>query len=412
MKEVEYWDFANVDPLDVSFEEAKVKVRDLLYDSVGKRLMSDVPLGVFLSGGLDSSAVTAVMSELVKDPINTFTVGYEKKYKVGEEEYAQIIAQQFKTNHHVFRLEPENFLESIKTLVTFAEEPIVEPAAIALYHISKQARKQAIVLLSGEGSDEILGGYYLYQFMDKIEIIQRVVPAPVLKAAGWAGTLLPGMKYRKYADWFSLPLEKRYLGTSNYLTPSLKREFYTDGFHEEKGGYLEETFASYFAKTTNKKDVVNRMLYVDTKTWLVDDLLLKADKMTMAASIELRVPFLDHRLVELCSSLPSSYKIRHGEGKYLLKSIMESRLPDKIVYRKKMGFPVPTRNWFGGELFASVKEMLTTQSLPWINAKTVSKMLTRHETGQEDHSKLLMMLLVQVFWQDKYMKPDMVAEAL
>ena len=403
IKETEYWDFADITPSEISFENAKRQVDELLHDSVKKRLMSDVPLGVFLSGGLDSSAITAVMHEIVSGPVNTFTVGYDEKYKVGEEYYADIVAKRFNTKHNVFRLEPENFLESIKTLVKYAEEPIVEPAAIALYHISKLAREKSIVLLSGEGSDEVFGGYYLYQFMSKIENMRRFIPGPLLNMAGMFKPVLRKMKYRKYADWLSLSLEKRYMGTSNYLTPSLKDEFYADGFRGERGDYLEETFESYFSKVRHNKDVVNKMLYVDTKTWLVDDLLVKADKMTMAASIELRVPFLDHRLVELAASLPSSYKIRNGEGKYLVKAMMESRLPKEIIYRKKMGFPVPTKNWFGGELFGSVKEILASGHLPWVNGKVVNKMLSQHEAGREDHSKLLMMLLVQSFWQDEYL---------
>jgi len=224
--------------------------------------------------------------------------------------------------------------------------------------------------------------------------------------AGLAGSLLSSMKYRKYADWLSLPLEKRYMGTSSYLTPSLKRDFYADSFNSTKGSYLQDTFASYFSKVSHKKDIINKMLYVDTKTWLVDDLLIKADKMTMAASIELRVPFLDHRLVELAASLPSSYKIRNGEGKYILKSIMDNRLPKEIVYRKKMGFPVPTNNWFSGELYPAIKDILTKKPLPWINSKTVNTMLPQQETGRDDHSKLLMMLLVQTFWQDNYLGPS------
>jgi asparagine synthase (glutamine-hydrolysing) len=199
-REQEYWDFANIEQSEISFDQAQVKVQELIYDSVNKRLMSDVPLGVFLSGGLDSSAVTAIMHDLVKDPINTFTVGYDKKFKVGEEYYADIVARQFETKHSVFQLQPENFFSSIEALVNFAEEPIVEPAAIALYHISKLAREKAIVLLSGEGSDEVFGGYYLYQFMNKIESIQKYLPMPVMKAAGFSGSFFSNRKYRKYID--------------------------------------------------------------------------------------------------------------------------------------------------------------------------------------------------------------------
>lgn len=401
IKEHEYWDF-NIDRFqEPDFDTALQHIRELLSDSVQKRLMSDVPLGAFLSGGLDSSMVVALMNEVMSDPVNTFTVGYNEGES--EEKYAKVVADKFKTNHNVFYLEPDDFFSSLKTLVKFAEEPIVEPAAIALYHIAKLAREKVTVLLSGEGSDEILGGYHLYQYMAKIDNARKFLPnfiLPLLKSLGaWA----PKMKQRKYIDWLTLPLSSRYQGTSSYLTDSQKKVLYSPDFFDTKSDYLESVFEGYFQRV-KKMDSLSQMLYVDTKTWLVDDLLIKADKMTMAASVELRVPFLDHRLVEAAMALPAGYKINSGEGKHILKKIAEPILPREIVYRKKMGFPVPTKDWFKGGLHSKIQEVVSElEDGSWLNTANLDNIVLKHKVGVEDHSKILMTLLVFAEWRKQYL---------
>lgn len=403
LTQTEYWDFAEVDQVSLSMEQYEQRLENLFRDSVSTRLRSDVPLGVFLSGGLDSSAVVAMMSDIVNDPINTFTVGYNGDRNVGEEPFAEIVASKFKTKHHVFKLKPDDFFLSIQKFVEFAEEPILEPAAIALYHISKLARQTVTVLLSGEGSDEIFAGYYLYDLMRRIDRLQKIVPLSVLGFSKFVAILLNRTKLKKYSDWLGLPLEKRYQGTSSYLTDTVKRELYSSDFYDSKGTYLPDTFSFYYDRVKSKPDNLSKMLYVDTKTWLVDDLLLKADKMTMAASIELRVPFLDYRMVELAASFPSNIKIKSGNAKSILKSIMEGKLPDKIINRKKMGFPVPINNWFGDELFMPIRKMLSESDLStWINQKHLDSILLRNCKCIEDNSKIIMSLLVFSVWKNKY----------
>ena len=400
IKDSEYWDF-NVDRFhEVDFDTASQHVRELLADAVQKRLMSDVPLGAFLSGGLDSSMVVALMNEVVSDRVNTFTVGYNEGES--EEKYAKILADKFKTNHHVFYLEADDFFSSLKTLVNYAEEPIVEPAAIALYHIAKLAREKVTVLLSGEGSDEVFGGYYLYQYMAKIDKARKFLPNFIFPLLKNLGNLVPKMKQRKYLDWLTLPLSNRYQGTSSYLTDSQKKILYSPDFLNNKSDYLKSLFDAYFERV-KKMDKLCQMLYVDTKTWLVDDLLVKADKMTMAASVELRVPFLDHRLVDAVMALPAKYKINRGEEKYVLKKIAEPLLPREIVYRKKMGFPVPTRDWFQGELMHQIGDEISgLKRGPWFQAKMLDRVLAGHKAGREDHSKLMMTLMVFSEWQRQY----------
>lgn len=399
----EYWDFAGVEESALSPNDYQEQLEGMLRDSISKRLRSDVPLGVFLSGGLDSSAVVALMSDMVTEPINTFTVGYDMTRNFSEEPFADIVAKKFNTRHHVFKLESDNFFSSIEKLVEFAEEPIVEPAAIALYHISRLARQTATVLLSGEGSDELFAGYYLYHFMQKLDSVRNLIPFEMSGIGRVVSKLSSRSRLIKYGDWLGMPLEKRYQGTSGYLTDTIKRELYTADYYSGKGDYLDSTFASYFAKVAAKSDTLSKMLYVDTKTWLVDDLLVKADKMTMAASIELRVPFLDYRMVELAASFPSHTKLNAGNGKAILKSIMKSKLPDTIIDRTKIGFPVPVNDWFSNELLDSMRQVIRHSDLSqWINTEYIEKIMLRQSRGIEDNSKMIMALLVFAIWKKRF----------
>jgi asparagine synthase (glutamine-hydrolysing) len=405
LREIEYWDFCSTEEIDIPFDDAKDKIEFLLKDSIQKRLMSDVPLGVFLSGGIDSSAVVALMCEENLSKIKTFTVSYDKKLKVGEEAYAAMIANKFHTDHHVFELSSGEFFESLDTLVSFAEEPIVESAGISLYHISQMARSYATVLLSGEGSDEVFAGYFLYDFFCKINSIRKYTPSFLFRPLKTISNLSGNIKLNKYMNWLESPPEQSYMGTSNYLNNNIKEQFYSREFYKTKGNYLEDTFLRYFSKVKNKKGLLNKLLYVDTKTWLVDDLLIKADKMTMATSVELRVPFLDYRLVEFAASLPDNYKISNSQRKYILKTILKDRLPTEILQRKKMGFPVPTQNWFKTDLFDTVRDkILNDQHFKILfNYPFLEKLLSEHKSGKRDHGKLLMMLLVLWAWKRKFL---------
>ena len=401
VRDYEYWDFSSVAESQLTQAEAFEQIDALLEDCVSRRLISDVPVGAFLSGGLDSSFVVGKMDALIRpQSVNTFTVAYNQGFS--EHDYAKIVSDRFKTNHYEFFLEPDDFFSSLKTLVQYAEEPIVEPAAIALYHIAKLAREHAIVLLSGEGSDENFAGYYLYQFMAKLENAQGIIPGALSAALPFLGQFAPKLKYRKYLDWAAMPLAQRYRGTSTYLSPSLKKYLYRPEFNRLSSTYLDDQFSQYFNKVKHK-DPVSQMLYVDAKTWLVDDLLVKADKMTMAASTELRVPFLDHRLIEAVSALPVDYKIKDGQGKYLLKKISEKMLPSEIIYREKKGFPVPTKEWFGSDLIDRIGDVLgDIKKESWFRPDALDSVLVAQKTGKEDHSRFLMTLLVLNEWRNQY----------
>jgi asparagine synthase (glutamine-hydrolysing) len=397
-----YWNYDKIKTKNISFRDAQLKLDELLKSSVKARMMSEVPLGVFLSGGLDSSAITALMNEVTDQKINTFSVGYDNAEEANELAFAKEVSTLFNTDHHEFLLEPYDFFDSIRELVRMTEEPLVELAAIPLYQISKKAKAYATVLLSGEGSDEIFAGYGLYKKMLDINKLGsasklfRLIPA----------ACLPGDKIKKYVSWISSPLLKRYRGTSADLTESIKRSFYSPEFFEYtiKNNYSDDIFSRLF-KEVSHQNALTQLLYVDAKTWLPDDLLLKADKMTMATSVELRVPFLDHEIVEFAASLPAHFKLHKGQGKHILKKVMEKYLPINIIYRKKMGFSVPTKRWFAGDLLGPAKDIIFSKRVMdtgFFRKSYMENMFHRHSQGKEDYSRRIFSLLVLYHWLDIY----------
>ncbi|HEX9633340.1 MAG TPA: asparagine synthase (glutamine-hydrolyzing) [Gemmatimonadales bacterium] len=400
-----YWDLDAGTPYEGTFADALDEFRALATESVRLRLVSDVPLGAFLSGGVDSSTIVALMSDETREPVKTFAVGYTNQPESSELAYARQVARLFRTDHHEFILEPMDFLESVDHLLTFAEEPLVESAAIALLQLSRLAKEHVTVILSGEGGDEILAGYPLHRIMprvDRLHRLRRLMPAPVGRAIGAA--LRFHEKATKYWDWTGEALADRYLSISNDVTRGLKARFYANA--DFLAGHHRTT--AYFRALWDRPrgaTALQRMSYVDIKSWLPDDLLLKADKMTMAASLELRVPFLDHQLVEFAVNLPDAYRLRGSEGKYLLKKLMEPRLPREIVYRRKQGFPVPIAAWFRGPLRHRVAEVLLddrSRQRGYFRPQYVEEIIRRHQSGRQDLSRRLFALLALELWHRKY----------
>jgi asparagine synthase (glutamine-hydrolysing) len=402
-----YWDLSDTQPLQISLEEAKDKFESMLMDCVRMRLMSDVPLGAFLSGGLDSSAIVACMSRISPDPVKTFTVGYSDDPASSELEYARMVAAHFKTEHHEFVLSADDFFESLDLLLTHTEEPVVESAAVALYRISKLAREHAIVLLSGEGGDEILAGYPLHKltrYINYAHAFFRLVPRQVLDQIGpmFANAT---EKKRKYWDWVRQPLRERYQSISNDVTDSIKNAMYHQSFAPYIGTAVRDYFITLFDQMPSGHSDLARMAYVDINSWLPEDLLLKADKMTMATSVELRVPFLDHKLMEFCVSLPDKYRLKGNQGKYLLRQVMEKYLPHEIIHRKKRGFPVPISKWFRTSLQKQIREILLDEKSvgrQYFKVSYIEYILNRHAEGREDLSRRIFTLLALELWHRKY----------
>jgi len=396
-----YWTLETIPAAaPLSFGESVSTLRKKLAESVELQMVSEVPIGVFLSGGLDSSAVVALMRGITDGEIKTFSVGYDDFQGVSELPYARRVAEKFRTRHFEYNLKFGEFFESIRTMLTFAEEPVVESAAIALYHLSVQAKREATVLLSGEGSDELFAGYPLHLRMRTLEFLARAA----VHLPGSFGNFLDFLplteKQRKYADWIRIPLERRYYTVSCDVTDSIREKMYTHDFLKASRRSLEVFFEQSAAERTRLSDLAY-MLYLDTKYWLPDDLLLKADKMTMAASLELRVPFLDPEIVEFAAGLPDDYRIRGGQGKHILKKAMEGMLPQDIIYREKRGFPLPLREWLQGDLYEPTRDILLSHRFldrGIVRRDYVERILASHRAGREDHSRRIFSFLTLETW--------------
>ena len=406
-----YWDLPTGRPQECSLQDAVAEFTELLEESVRLRLIAEVPLGVFLSGGLDSSAILAVMSKITGyQRIKTFSVGYQtetaKEEESNEFDYARMAARAFGADHHECRVSATDFRDAIPDLVWHLDEPLADPSCIPLYFIAKLARENITVVLSGEGADEILAGYGIYKRMLMLDGLHRSVGT----VGAWIGS--------RTQNWFSsepvsnylrmsgLPLEERYRGVSRAFLPEMKRDLLGD---EDIAG-SEERLNDYFRphwQAPASTSALNRMLYVDTKVWLPDDILLKADKMTMANALELRVPFLDHKLVEFASRLPLRYKLRGRTGKVLLREAMRGVLPEPILKRSKKGFPVPTARWLRGPLKELAPDMLLSGNSACrrhMDGRVLKRIVREHENGVVNRHQEIWTLLMFEYWHRMFVE--------
>lgn len=399
----QYWDL-ELAPDESKTEEQHVEeAMALLRDAVRLQLRSDVPLGVFLSGGVDSSAVVALMHEMGIRDIRTFTVAYDFGPSFDETRYARMVAKQFNTVHREVFVTPRDFQDFIPRLVWHMDEPVTESAAISLFYVSQLARQDVVVVLSGEGSDEVFGGYPIYKYMQTLERYRRL-PGPLRRGVINPALNLLGGKWQKYTLLSDQPLADRYLGVSFYERP-MKEQLYQPEVRALFNGHGMPHLLRPYYKKTEGQDPLLRMMYLDVKSWLPDDLLIKADKMTMASSLELRVPFLDHRLVELGARIPPRYRIKGWTTKYVLKKGMEGYLPDEILHRGKMGFPTPLARMFQGDLREYVADVLgsgTFQNRGYFRPQVVRNLLDEHISGRNDHHRVLWQLLVLEEWHRKF----------
>jgi len=397
-----YWDLKYRRDEGISSEDYLGRFQELFEESVKLRLVAEVPLGVFLSGGLDSSAILAVMSKLRgRERIKTFSVGYEvpstQEDSVNEFEYARLAAKAFGAEHHEFKLTAADFRDSLTDLVWYLDEPLADDSCIPLYFIARLARKHITVVLSGEGADEILAGYGIYKRMLAIEAAYEQFPRLTPWVARNLASVFPGQVVQRYARWASLPMEERYRGVSMGMPTALRCEL----LGRQAGQTAADDAFRFCFEAVPKKDVLNRMLYADAKIWLPDDLLLKADKMTMANGLELRVPFLDHKLVEFAATLPAHLKLKGSTGKFLLREAMQNVLPKRIINRSKKGFPVPTESWLRGDLKDFVHDTLLASNAAcrgYMEPRVIERIVGEHERGTENRRQELWTLLVFEVW--------------
>ena len=397
----QYWDIAPAEQTQA--DDAGGEFERLLEESVRLRMISDVPVGVFLSGGLDSSAVLALMRRAQDRPIDAFSVGYRAtspaEAEANEFEHAEQAAAAFGARHHRVELTADEFREAIPRLVWHLDEPIADPSCIPLFFVSRAARREITVVLSGEGADEILAGYGIYRRMLALETAyRRFAPLSVWFAPRLA-SLAPAPILGHYLRMAGLPLETRYRGVSRGLEPGTQGRLFPGG-PERVTDLLDDVFAPHF-RAARDASPLNRMLYLDTKVWLPDDLLMKADKMTMATALEQRIPFLDHKLVEFAFRLPARFKLHQGHGKHLLRQLMTGIVPPAIIGRPKKGFPVPTRTWLSGPLAEYTRSTLLSRNSAcraWFDLQAVGQILRENEKSGGARHQDVWTLLVFELW--------------
>ncbi len=418
-----YWDVhfengAAGDAAGRSDEDYVTEWSELFREAVRLRLMADVPLGMFLSGGIDSSAIAAVMSRMVDSPIKTFSVAFAER-EANELEYARLVASAFKTEHHEVVVSPEDFFAALPQLVWHEDEPLAHPSSVALYFVSRLAARHVKVVLTGEGSDETLAGYERYRktiynlsfgaryHQFTTERMRRAIYSP------FAG-LSPGSRVRQKLSRTFLHLapdiESLYFDNFAVFTRDMQRGLLTGETKERIGPEGLDPYREmrrYFDRNAGDT-LLSRMLYADTKTYL-HELLMKQDQMSMAASIESRVPFLDHKLVEFTAHLPERLKLRRGwTTKYILRRSMKNILPEQILKRSKMGFPVPVGAWFRGAYKGIVDEYVLGEralSRGLFDADFVRRLVARHQAG-EKHAERLWSLVNFEMWLRRFIDGD------
>ncbi|MCC7413831.1 MAG: amidotransferase 1, exosortase A system-associated [Gammaproteobacteria bacterium] len=399
----EYWDvpFAAV---PVGDETAlRTELVDRIREAVDIRLVAEVPLGAFLSGGVDSSAVVAMMAGLQSEPVNTCSIAFDQK-SFDESSYAEAIAKKFNTRHHVKRVVADDF-DLIDRLATLYDEPYADSSALPTYRVCELARERVTVALSGDGGDENFAGYRRYKLHMFEERFRALLPDGLRRPLfGFLGAVYPK------ADWAPRVLRAKttfqgmardsvgaYFHTVSIFNDLLREKLFNARFRRELQGYRAVEVLRRHAARSPTADPLSLVQYLDLKTYLPGDILTKVDRASMAHALEVRVPLLDHKLVEWVSGLGPGLKLRGGEGKYVLKKAFEPYLPQDVLYRPKMGFAVPLSHWFRGALRGRIREAVLGERLAatgWFDRRFLEHLVDAHQSGRRDYSAPLWTLLM------------------
>ena len=400
---VPYWDvhFSNDNPINLA--DAEAELRDRVRESVKLRLKADVPLGAFLSGGVDSSAVVATMAGLSNTPVHTCAIGFDDP-RFNESAFAQQVADRYQTDHRLEVVKSDDF-DLIDTLAWLYDEPYADSSAIPTYRVCQLARTHVTVALSGDGGDETFGGYRRYRMHLMEERLRSALPAGLRRPL--FGTL--GRLYPK-ADWAPRMFRAKttfegmarssveaYFHSVSILRGPMRDQLFSDEMKRQLGGYNARKVFEHHAAKAGTDDPLALIQYLDLKTYLVGDINTKVDRASMAHSLEVREPLMDHELIEWVATLPSSMKVRGQEGKFLLKKAMEPALPHDILYRPKMGFSVPLARWFRGPLRERVRKAVLGERLlstGYFNEGYLRHLVDGHQSGSYDYSSPLWTLMM------------------
>ena len=376
-----------------TLEEWEQEIGDAMKESVQAHKIADVEVGSFLSSGVDSSYMAA-LAHVDK----TFTVGFANK-QYDETDYAKEFSEHIGVKNYAYRITPEEYWANLGKIQYHMDEPLADAASVALYFVNREAAKQVKVCLSGEGADEFFGGYNIYKEPFTVSWYDRL-PLWLRRAVGAVADCLPPVPGVNFLVRRGKPLEERYIGNTNLMGERRKKQLL-----RQYSGKVRPTdlSAPYFAQTKGQ-DPVTRMEFCDLNLWLVGDILLKADKMSMANSLELRVPFLDRKVFELASHIPTKHKVNASQTKIAMRGAALKTIPEKTADKKKLGFPVPVRAWLRDERYAAtVREAFNTEAAnEFFNTAELNKMLDQHMSGKRDNWRQIWCVFIFLVWYNEY----------
>jgi asparagine synthase (glutamine-hydrolysing) len=398
-----YWDVPFSPIVVASEKDLEEELVARMRDAVDVRMVAEVPLGAFLSGGVDSSAVVAMMATLQSDPVNTCAIGFNVK-QFNETQFATQVANRYNTNHYEETVDSDDF-DLLDMLADLYDEPYADSSAIPTYRVCQLAKKRVTVALSGDGGDEHFAGYRRYRWHMNEERLRSKIPLGIRKPVfGALGRLYPKADwaprmFRAKTTFESLARNsvQAYLHSVSLTSEQQRQSMFSDGLKRELQGYSVETVFDHHAKRSPTDDPLSLIQYLDMKTYMVGDILTKVDRASMAHSLEVRVPLLDHQFVEWVSGIPSDLKLRGKEGKYILKKSLEPHLPKDVLYRPKMGFGVPLGDWFRGPLKERLRTSIVEGGLAdtgLFNQEYLEKMVSDHQSGRREYSAPLWSLLM------------------
>jgi asparagine synthase (glutamine-hydrolysing) len=407
IKSEQFWDFKYEEITEIrSEEDYKTELLEKIKDAVKVRLISEVPLGAFLSGGVDSSAIVGLMSQILDKPVKTFSIGFNED-TFNELKYARLAAKHFNTEHHEFIVTPD-LVETVDELVWHFDEPFSDPSAMPTYMVSKMARDYVTVVLSGDGGDELFAGYTRY-LIDKKRSGLGNLPRVLRK--GLMQPLSEALPHRTRGKNFlyntSLDAVDRYIDSISQFGKLKKNSLYTEKFKAKlRNGENAEALYQQIANSISTGNPIDNLLYLDSKTYLPSDILTKVDRMSMATSLEARVPLLDQDLIDFVTQkIPTSLKLKGDVTKYIFKKSLEGLVPKEILYREKQGFGVPIGEWINSQLKEKIHDTLSekkTLERGYFEPKYIKLLLDEHSTGRRDHAHPLWVLWMLELWHRRF----------